>query len=103
MFTLNASLPSALVHLRIATGRDGFAWAWEGDPQALGQLLWPVTRDAAMFLTSTDLFRLRACGNARCRWVFHDGTRSGTRRWCSMAVSGNRAKLRRYRDQRRHG
>jgi predicted RNA-binding Zn ribbon-like protein len=100
---LNASLPSALVHLRIAAGGDGFAWAWEGDPQALDQLLWPVARDAAVFLTSADLSRLRTCGNARCRWVFHDGTRSGTRRWCSMAVCGNRAKLRRYRRQRRRG
>jgi predicted RNA-binding Zn ribbon-like protein len=101
--TLNVSLPSALVHLRIAAGDDGFGWAWEGDPQALDQPLWPVARDAAVFLTSVDLSRLRTCGNARCRWVFHDGTRSGTRRWCSMAVCGNRAKLRRYRDQRRRG
>jgi predicted RNA-binding Zn ribbon-like protein len=53
-----------------------------GDPQALDQLLWPVARDAAVFLTSANLSRLRACGNLRCRWVFRDGTR----RWCSMAV-----------------
>jgi predicted RNA-binding Zn ribbon-like protein len=99
--SLNVSLPSALVHLRIAAGGDGFAWAWGGDREALEQLLWPVARDAAVFLTSADLSRLRACGNPRCRWVFHDGTRSGTRRWCSMAVCGNRAKLRRYRHRQR--
>ena len=101
--TINAWLPGALAHLRIAAGGEGFAWAWEGDPQALERLLWPVARDAAVFLTSANLSRLRSCGNPRCRWVFHDGTRSGTRRWCTMAVCGNRAKLRRFRDQRRRG
>jgi predicted RNA-binding Zn ribbon-like protein len=99
--TLNDSLPSAMARLRVAGGDDGFGWEWGGDPQALDRLLWPVARDAAVFLTSADLSRLRTCGNPRCRWVFHDGTKSATRRWCSMAVCGNRAKLRRYRRQQR--
>jgi predicted RNA-binding Zn ribbon-like protein len=94
---LNASLPVALTRLRVEPGDDGFAWTWEGEREALDRLLWPVARDAAVFLTSMNLARLRTCGNPRCRWVFHDGTRSGTRRWCSMAVCGNRAKQFRYR------
>jgi len=94
--TLNASLPSALARLRVAPEDEGFAWVWHGDPQALDRLIWPVARDAAVFLTSTNLSRLRTCENPKCRWVFHDGTRNGTRRWCSMAVCGNRAKVRRY-------
>jgi predicted RNA-binding Zn ribbon-like protein len=99
--TLNASLPSALARLRLAAGDEGFAWTWEGDPRALDRLISPVARDAAVFLTSANLSRLRTCENARCPWVFHDGTRSGTRRWCSMAVCGNRAKVRRYYARRR--
>jgi predicted RNA-binding Zn ribbon-like protein len=99
--TLNASLPDALARLRLATEDEGFGWRWEGDPRALDRLIWPVARDAAVFLTSADLSRLRTCENPRCRWVFHDGTRSGTRRWCSMAVCGNRAKVRRYYARRR--
>lgn len=98
---LNGSLPHALVRLRVVAGDDGFSWAWGGDREALDRLLWPMARDAAVFLTSADLSRLRACGNPRCRWVFHDATRSGTRRWCSMAVCGNRAKLHRYRHRQR--
>jgi len=94
--TLNASLPDALARLRVAPGDEGFAWKWRGDPRALERLIWPVARDAAAFLTSADLSRLRSCRNPRCRWVFHDGTRNGARRWCSMAVCGNRAKVRRY-------
>jgi len=99
--TLNESLPGAMARLRIAPGDDGFGWEWGGDPQALERLLWPVARDAAVFLTSADLSRLRTCANPRCRWVFHDGTKSATRRWCSMAVCGNRAKLQRHRRRRR--
>jgi predicted RNA-binding Zn ribbon-like protein len=93
---LNASFPRALGHLRIGAVDDGFAWKWQSDPQALDRLMWPIVRDAAVFLTSADLSRLRACANPQCRWILHDGTRSGTRRWCSMAVCGNRAKVRRY-------
>jgi len=99
--TLNASLPVALARLRVAPGDEGFAWKWEGDPRALERLIWPVARDAAVFLTSADLSRLRTCGNPRCRWIFQDGTRNGARRWCSMAVCGNRAKVRRYYARRR--
>ena len=96
---LNESLPTALTRLRVTAGADGFGWKWEGDPQALDRLIWPVARDAAVFLTSADLSRLRACQNPQCRWVFHDGTRSRTRRWCSMAVCGNRMKARRHYDR----
>jgi predicted RNA-binding Zn ribbon-like protein len=99
--TLNASLPSALTQLQVSAGREGFVWRWEGEPGALERLLWPVARDAAVFLTSMNLSRLRTCANPRCRWVFHDGTRSGTRRWCSMAFCGNRAKIGRFRQRRR--
>jgi len=94
--TLNTSLPRALARLRLAAGGEGFTWRWEGDPHALDRLIWPVARDAAVFLTSSELLRLRTCANPQCRWLFHDGTRSATRRWCSMAVCGNRAKVRRY-------
>jgi len=37
---------------------------------------------------------IRACADERCGWVFLDP--SGRRRWCEMAVCGNRAKARRY-------
>ena len=99
--TLNAHLPRALASLQVATAGDRLGWTWSGDPLALDRLLWPVARDAAVFLTSGNLTRLRTCANPRCRWVFLDGTRSGTRRWCTMAVCGNRAKVRRHRDRRR--
>jgi predicted RNA-binding Zn ribbon-like protein len=45
--------------------------------------------------------RLRICANDGCRWVFHDTSRTGRRRWCSMASCGNRAKAARHRARMR--
>jgi predicted RNA-binding Zn ribbon-like protein len=39
------------------------------------------------------------CASAACGWVFLDA--SHRRRWCSMAICGNRAKARRFADRRR--
>ena len=101
--TLNAALPAALAQLYVVPEHDQFAWAWAGDAAALERLVWPVARDAAVFLTSVRLSRLRTCANPRCRWLFVDVTRNGMRRWCSMAVCGNRAKVGRYRQRQRRG
>lgn len=42
---------------------------------------------------------VRACPN--CDWLFQDRSKNRTRRWCDMAVCGNRAKAARHY-QRRH-
>lgn len=39
--------------------------------------------------------RLKACERGHCRWVFYDGSRNRSGRWCSMAVCGSREKSRR--------
>lgn len=39
-----------------------------------------------------DWRRLKACPGPGCAWVFRDGTRNGSRRWCLMSECGNRAK-----------
>ena len=41
--------------------------------------------------------RIRTCGNPLCRWLFIDRSRNGSRRWCEMAVCGNRMKVGRHR------
>jgi predicted RNA-binding Zn ribbon-like protein len=40
--------------------------------------------------------RIRRCQHPACVLWFLDTTRSGTRRWCSMATCGNRAKAHRH-------
>ncbi len=45
--------------------------------------------------------RLKSCPADDCRWAFYDRSRNRSAVWCSMAVCGNRAKVRGYRE--RHG
>ena len=45
--------------------------------------------------------RLRPCANTDCRLFFIDRSRPGTGRWCSMAVCGNRMKVRRHHSRTR--
>ena len=69
----------------------------------------PVKRDAhwalaqiAASLTETlarqQAKRVRICANADCRWIFHDPTKAGTKRWCNDGTCGNRSRVRRARE-----
>lgn len=45
--------------------------------------------------------RVRICPTSDCLEAFHDQSRGGTRRWCSMEECGNRSKVGRYRTRAR--
>jgi predicted RNA-binding Zn ribbon-like protein len=45
--------------------------------------------------------RLKACRGEDCRWVYLDGSRNNSRRWCDMAACGNRAKSAAFRERNR--
>jgi predicted RNA-binding Zn ribbon-like protein len=64
---------------------------------ALARLVDPLVE----LLAASETGRLRICANDGCRWVFDDTSRTGRRRWCSMASCGNRAKAARHRARRR--
>ncbi|MGW4460773.1 CGNR zinc finger domain-containing protein [Micromonospora sp. NPDC004704] len=53
---------------------------------------------AADLLTSPARTQVRACPGEECGWLFLDPR--GRRRWCTMAVCGNRAKVRTYASRR---
>ncbi|MCP3817747.1 CGNR zinc finger domain-containing protein [Streptomyces sp. A3M-1-3] len=56
---------------------------------------WTAARDYLDLLrTAPD--RIRACAHEACILHFFDTSRNGTRRWCSMAACGNRAKASRH-------
>jgi predicted RNA-binding Zn ribbon-like protein len=82
----------------------GVNWRWEwvqDDPLRLPYLV--VLDDAVDVLTGDDVYRLGVCAGEACGWLFFDATKNHSRRWCSMAGCGNRAKTRRhYQRQRRN-
>jgi predicted RNA-binding Zn ribbon-like protein len=94
--TLNAALPRALAHLRVAPRAAGCEWKWTGEEGALDRMLWPIARSAADLLVSSDVQRVRRCGGENCDWLFVDTTRNRSRRWCDMGSCGNRAKAKRH-------
>jgi predicted RNA-binding Zn ribbon-like protein len=47
--------------------------------------------------------RVRGCAHPSCVLWFHDTSRNGTRRWCSMDACGNRAKAGRHYARTRGG
>jgi len=44
--------------------------------------------------------RLKACPADDCHWAFYDHSRNRSGTWCTMAVCGNRSKVRAYRERR---
>ena len=55
-------------------------------------LLLPIAETLARFVCSEDFTYVKACEGPSCTLLFADHTRGRARRWCSMAVCGNRAK-----------
>jgi predicted RNA-binding Zn ribbon-like protein len=55
-------------------------------------LLLPIGEALAKFVCEEDFANVKACEGHSCTLVFADRTRRRARRWCSMAICGNRAK-----------
>ena len=64
---------------------------------SVASLLEPVAAALARLLTQGDLAQVRQCEAHDCTLRFLDITKSGRRRWCSMAVCGNRMKVAAFR------
>ena len=62
---------------------------------ALGEILAIVHRSMA----EGTWPRLKACRDETCVWAFYDTSKNRSAHWCSMAVCGNRAKARKYRQR----
>ena len=61
------------------------------------QCLAPLAEAAAHLLAEGDFGLVRMCEHPECTRWFYDRTKSHKRRWCSMAVCGNRHKVAEYR------
>jgi len=63
-------------------------------PREPEDLFAPLAHSAAMLFANVDRNRVRKCG--QCALHFHDTSKKGTRRWCSMKLCGNRLKVAAY-------
>jgi predicted RNA-binding Zn ribbon-like protein len=61
------------------------------------QLLQPLGLAIGDLVCHADFRLIRRCENPDCTLIFYDRSKSHARRWCSMAVCGNRAKVAAFR------
>jgi predicted RNA-binding Zn ribbon-like protein len=62
-------------------------------------LLLPIGEAMAKLVCEEGLANVKACEGHTCTLVFADRTRRRGRRWCSMAICGNRAKQAAHRSR----
>jgi len=86
--------------LRITEGHDELVgqdniWKIEfvAREGGLDWLLAAIARSGAEIISEGAQARLRLCANPHCGLFFYDDSRTHRRRWCSMAVCGNRSKV----------
>jgi len=84
--------------------------SWEGagppmlerfhQPDGIARRLSQIAFAAAQLLAEGEVQLLRKCESADCSLMFYDRTKSHKRRWCSMALCGNRHKVAEFRKRR---
>jgi len=86
--------------LRVTEGHDelkrsGQAWKLQfvAEYEGLEWLLAAISRSGAELIAAGAECGVQRCSNSNCQLLFHDDSRTHRRRWCSMALCGNRNKV----------
>ena len=104
-----AGNPAALNgFLRKAVSHPQLVWPASGAPQlerqrkvqSAEQFLSPIAEAAANLLVAGDFNLIRRCEHPECILWFYDRTKAHKRRWCSMALCGNRHKVAEFRKRK---
>jgi predicted RNA-binding Zn ribbon-like protein len=98
---LNLLLAGDKGFARVSGGAEGLGLQrlrrWE-TPE---ELLQPIAAAIADLVCHADFRLIRACEGHDCTLMFLDRTKAHARRWCSMALCGNRAKAAAHRARKR--
>jgi predicted RNA-binding Zn ribbon-like protein len=96
---VNDALARRVVHDEVAGRGRALRLVRRFRPERADDLLTPIAGAVADLLCNVDPATLRRCGNPACVLWFVDAR--GRRRWCSMAVCGNRMKVAAFHRRRR--
>ena len=95
--------------LRLTEGHDELVsqdgqWRLEfvARESGLEWLLAAIARSAAELIVEGATAPVKRCANRECRLFFYDDSRTRQRRWCSMAVCGNRHKVAAFLRRKQH-
>ena len=96
---LNRLMAEHPMRTRLKATRNALSKELRFDPQEPDDLFAPLAHGAATLFAEARRDRVRKCG--QCVLHFHDTSKKGTRRWCSMRLCGNRLKVAAYAARRR--
>ena len=91
----------AFLSITPGSPKDHLALRWRRRWRAPASLLLPIAQAMAELVCESDFAHIKTCEGVGCTLVFLDTTRDHRRRWCSMAVCGNRAKQAAHRERGR--
>lgn len=98
---LNRILATDRFHHKIAAtpGQGGAALQWcrVSDQPGIDAILPTIAEAMGDLLCAADFTHVKNCEGPSCTMWFLDISKNHTRRWCSMAVCGNRAKAAAFR------
>ncbi len=100
---INRLLQRDATYRQIVTADDATSLHWQRHRRwrAPEDLLLPLAEAMADLICQTDFTRVRNCEGPTCTMWFNDVSKNHTRRWCSMAICGNRAKAAAHRAKKR--
>ncbi|MBI1762974.1 MAG: ABATE domain-containing protein [Acidobacteria bacterium] len=90
--TVNLILKEENGYVEVVRTENGFEKHFHAGFSEPGRLLAPIAEAAADLLCYGNPAYLRKCETPECLIYFYDVTKNHCRRWCSMAICGNRAK-----------
>ena len=93
---INQVLRQSSGYSELSQTPEGFTKRFEIDLSEPKKILVPIAESMADLLCYGNLDYLRNCENPPCFLYFYDTTKNHKRRWCSMAVCGNRAKAAKF-------
>jgi predicted RNA-binding Zn ribbon-like protein len=96
---LNNLMAEHPMRTRLSTDGKSYVTELWFEPHEPEDLFGPLAHSAATLFATVDPKRVRKC--AQCVLHFHDISKKGTRRWCSMQLCGNRLKVAAYATRRR--
>ena len=97
---LNRLMTLHPMRTRLKTTRNGVVNERWFDTEQPDELLAPLADSAARLFAEVRHDRVRKC--RECVLHFHDTSKKGTRRWCSMQLCGNRLKVAAYAARQRN-
>lgn len=89
---INAEIQNQSGTIEVRKTENGFEKLFRADFREPRHLLAPVAESAADLLCYGNPAYLKKCESTDCVLYFYDTTKNHSRRWCSMAGCGNRAK-----------